>query len=341
MDKDIAVLIIGLGSMGKRRARNLKALGFSNVYGFDLREDRRKEAEQKNSINTFSSFEEACKVTNPKALIISVPPDVHHIYMRHAVEMEIPFFVEASVVDTGIAEISAACKTKNILAAPSSTMYFHPAIQKIFSLVRSGYLGNITNVIYHSGQFLPDWHTYEKVSDFYVSNKETGGAREIVPFEMTWLCSLFGFPEAVAGMVKKTIEIGGADEIDDTYNLLFDYRSFTLQLTIDVVSRCATRRLLINGSEKQLTWNWDENSIRVFHPKTSEWEIIKYDVLDAEGGYNKNITEQMYIDEMNSFFNAVKGESHFINTLDSDHRVLRLLYAAEESCRTKKFVQTF
>jgi predicted dehydrogenase len=326
--------------MGKRRARNLKALGFSNVSGFDLREDRRKEAETKNGIKTYASFEDACASEHPHAFIISVPPDIHHVYMRVAVEMGIPFFIEASVVDTGMEELTIACKKKNVLAAPSSTMYFHPAIQKIFSLVRSGYLGNLTNVIYHSGQFLPDWHTYEKVSDFYVSKKETGGAREIVPFEMTWLCNLFGFPESVAATVKKTISIEGADEIDDTYNLLFDYRTFTLQLTIDVVSRCATRRLLINGSEKQLTWNWDDNAIRVFHPIKNEWETITYEVLDAAGGYNKNITEQMYIDEMNCFFNAVKGAGEFVNTLESDHRVLRLLYAAEESYRSRKFIQT-
>ena len=49
-------LIIGLGSMGKRRIRNLFALGFNDVIGFDTRSDRRKESELKyqeivNSIN--------------------------------------------------------------------------------------------------------------------------------------------------------------------------------------------------------------------------------------------------------------------------------------------------
>lgn len=336
--KNIPVLIVGLGSMGKRRARNLLALGFTSIAGFDLREDRRREAEERNKIHTFSNFEAALSEFQPKVLVISVPPDVHHIYMRKAAEMNIPFFVEASVVDTDLNEIINLCKAKNLVAAPSSTMYFHPAIKTIFSLVNSGYLGNLTNVIYHSGQYLPDWHTYEKVSDFYVSKKETGGAREIVPFEMTWMCKLLGFPSRVSALVKKTISIPGADDIDDTYNVLFDYDQFTLQLTIDVVSRCATRRLLINGSEKQLTWNWDENVIRVFHPKKNEWELITYEVMDAAGGYNKNITEQMYIDEMNCFFDAVAGQQPFVNTLESDFRVLQLLYAAEESNRSAKFI---
>ena len=46
------VLQIGLGSMGKRRVRNMAALGETDVIGFDLREDRRAEAAEKYGITT-------------------------------------------------------------------------------------------------------------------------------------------------------------------------------------------------------------------------------------------------------------------------------------------------
>ena len=39
-------LIIGLGSMGKRRVRCLKSLGHENIVGFDVKESRRKETEK-------------------------------------------------------------------------------------------------------------------------------------------------------------------------------------------------------------------------------------------------------------------------------------------------------
>ena len=39
-------LVIGLGSMGKRRVRNLLALGIINVAGFDIRKDRRQETKK-------------------------------------------------------------------------------------------------------------------------------------------------------------------------------------------------------------------------------------------------------------------------------------------------------
>ena len=53
-------LVIGLGSMGKRRVRCLQALQYTDVVGFDPREDRRKEAENKFHIKTIKSLDTVC-----------------------------------------------------------------------------------------------------------------------------------------------------------------------------------------------------------------------------------------------------------------------------------------
>ena len=331
------VLIIGLGSMGKRRVRCLRALGFKNLYGFDLREDRKKEAKKLHKIEIVEDIKTFLKTQKLNVFIISVPPDKHYEYMKIAVEFKIPFFVEASVVDDGLNEIISEVNLFKIKSAPSSTLYFHPAIKKIFEIIKKNELGEITNFVYHSGQYLPDWHTYEKVSEYYVSKKETGGAREIVPFELTWITKLLGFPKNVFGIVKKTISIEGSEEIDDTYNALLNYDKFIVNIVVDVVSRCATRKLLINGSKKQLRWNWDDNNIKIFDPKNNQWEIIEYQVMSAKDGYNKNITEQMYIDELNNFFDDLDGKDKFFNTLEYDHKILKLLYAIEESSISNSF----
>jgi predicted dehydrogenase len=46
------ILIVGLGSMGKRRIRNLNHLGAGEIAGFDLRSDRREEVDATYGINT-------------------------------------------------------------------------------------------------------------------------------------------------------------------------------------------------------------------------------------------------------------------------------------------------
>ena len=334
-------LIVGLGSMGKRRVRCLKTLGYEikHIAGFDIREDRRKEAEQKYGITTYSNIENALETEKPSAFVISVPPDFHHTYMKIAIENNIHFFVEASVVDADMQFIKEALTKTPIVAAPSATLLFHPAIQKISDILKSKALGKISNIIFHSGQYLPDWHTYEKVSEYYVSNPVTGGAREIVPFELTWFTHLFGFPKMVCGKVRKTIEIEGAEKIDDTYNILLDYNDFMSTVTIDVVSRYATRRLLINGDEKQLLWDWNLNQIRIYDPTKNEWEGFSYEMKSAEPGYNPNIGENMYIDELDAFIQAIEGKNPFVNSMENDHRVLKLLYAIEQSDKAAQFVR--
>jgi len=332
-------LIIGLGSMGKRRVRCLHALGYTDVAGFDIRLDRREEVIQKYGILTYGDVTQAIDEFKPDGLIISVPPDIHHQYIKIAIARKLHFFVEASVVDTDMDWIKEKLSSMDVVAAPSSTMTFHPAILQIADIVKSGELGTLSNIIFHSGQYLPDWHTYEKVSDYYVSNPETGGAREIVPFELTWFVHLLGFPRRVCGNVRKTIHIAGAENIDDTYNFLLDYDRFQAAVTVDVVSRYATRRLLINGEDKQLIWDWNQKNICIYEPSFSRWETHEYQMMVAESGYNPNIGENMYIDELRAFIRAITDNTPFINTMENDHRVLKLLYAIEASSRTQQFIE--
>ncbi len=330
-------LVIGLGSMGKRRVRCLQSLGVTEIIGADLRIDRCEETAQLYGIRTQTSLCDVWESFRPDMAIISLPPKAHVGAMNECIDHGVPFFVEASVVDDGLAEVIVRAKFDGLVAAPSTTLYFHPAIAQIFRIVRGNRLGKISNVMLHSGQYLPDWHSYEPVSEYYVSEPATGGAREIVPFEMTWFTELFGFPRRVAGQYRKTIEIGGAEYIDDTYNGLLDYGTFLATLTVDVVSRHATRRLIINGEKGQLVWSWDDRAIKIFDAQSGQWIEFGYQMEQAVEGYNKNIGENMYIDETRSFLDAVSGKAPFPNTLEKDHRVLKLLYALERSNDTATF----
>ncbi len=335
-DNNLSFLVIGLGSMGKRRIRNLQYLGYRNITGFDLKEDRCKEASSLYEIPAFSSWETALKEAKPSAVVISVPPDKHHIYINWAFDNQTHFFVEASVLDTDYDQFIKKEFEGRIVSAPSCTLSYHPAIVKITDIVSTGTLGKLSSILYHSGQYLPDWHTYENVNDYYVSNKETGGAREILPFELTWLTQSFGFPMQATGIYKKTISIEGAPNIDDTYMLLADYETFALNLTVDVVSRYATRKMTINGDKKQLSWDWEDGNIKIFDPIHNQWEVITYDAMPSQEGYNKNITEQMYIEEVGNFVDAIKGKRPFKNSLANDLKVLQILYTMEKSYTEKK-----
>ena len=331
-------LVIGLGSMGKRRIRNLQILGVSNVIGVDVRKDRCKETQQKFNIDTYESIDIVPEflIKKVKAFIISVPPDLHSFYITKAVENKTPCFVEASVIFKETKELLSKYKHTDVLIAPSCTLFFHPAIRRISKIIQANDLGKISNITYHSGQYLPDWHPYESVRDFYVSNKETGGAREIVPFELTWITMLSGHPIRGTGFYKKTIDIRGAEQIDDTYNIILDYKEFMFCLTVDVVSRFPSRRLLINGEKKQLIWDWNNNYLKIYCSELKSWKKIEYKASPAEKGYHDKITEEMYINEIKAFLGAIEQKEKFPNNLEKDLRVLNILDVLEKSSKTDR-----
>lgn len=320
-------LIIGLGSMGKRRIRNLKALGYEGtIYGFDSRSDRRKDAQEIFGIFVFDNVSKI-PFADFDCLIISVPPDKHAEYIRIAIKFKIPAFVEASVNIEGLEELNQSAKQAGVFIAPSCTMLFHPAIKDIRWILQSGEFGKVTNFSYHSGQYLPDWHPWEKVSDYYVSNKETGGSREIVPYELTWIVDLIGFPRKVTGFFGSTMDVGA--KIDDTYVIIMDFGTCLGALTVDVVSRFAARSLILNLENAQILWNWNDHQVKIYDAINQRW--IFY--LNPEGtsvtGYNKNIFDDMYREELKSFIDSLLNKTIYPNTLDKDIDVLKILNRAE------------
>lgn len=324
-------VVIGLGSMGKRRIRNLIANGQKEIVATDLREDRQKEAEEKYGIRTVDISEFTDELKKADAAIISVPPDRHMEYAHKAFELGKHCFIEASVVDEGIKELIEKSKTNNkIKICPSCTLRFHPSIKLIKSIVESGDIGKLSNFCYHSGQYLPDWHPWENVSDFYVSKMETGGCREIVPFELTWLNWVFGPVSSISGFKGKTVDVGA--DIDDVYAMLLRYKSGLIgTLLVDVVSRYAVRRITLNGEKGQIIWDWNSRRVEVYNSQSEKWQYFEEPQGCAETGYNSNIIEEMYINEIKSFIDAINGKSDFPSTLEEDHDILKLLYAAEDS----------
>lgn len=330
MGPGVRFLVVGLGSMGKRRIRNLHALGHADVAGVDPREDRRSESASKYGVAVFGDFTAALEAFRPDALIISTPPDLHMTYACQAAEQGLSCFIEASVVDADrILLLQERVRGTPILMAPSCTMRFFPGPKKVRELLAGGAIGTPLNVNYHTGQYLPDWHPWEDIADFYVSKRETGGCREILPFELTWLNALFGEPEPLACVTTK---LGQFDaDIDDIYHCLLRYPGGTLaNLTIEVLSRPqATRELRILGSEGQIVFSADERCVRHIRTGQDEWQRFELGAGRVESGYIN--PEEPYVEELASFIAALEqaDASRFPNTLQEDARVLDVLSRLE------------
>ena len=322
------VLQMGLGSMGKRRVRNMHALGIKDIVGFDFREDRRKEAEQKYGITTVSTLSQEL-LESRDVYIISTPPHRHNECIKLALQYRKPAFVEASVILDGLLPIDREALRKKVRIMPSCTMRYHPAIKTIKKIVQSGKYGKVCNFSYHMGQYLPDWHPWEHIKQFYVSNRQTSAAREMVPFELTWIVDVLGMPKGVFGYKGKVFDMGV--DIDDTYAMSFDFKTFYGTLLVDVVSRFATRSLILNLEKGQIRWNWEDKGVRLYQSAKKEWVLFKNPEGRAAIGYNPNIIEDMYVDEIKAFLKALKENKPFANTLKEDAAILGILETSEHS----------
>ena len=326
-------LVIGLGSMGKRRVRNLIALGYKdNIAGFDPREDRQKEAKEY-GIKIYDNFEKAVKDFKPDNFIISTPPNLHMKYAYFAYKNSINCFIEASVVDSEkILELAKKIENKNILMAPSCTMRYYPAPKKIKELILNNTIGKVLNYNYHTGQYLPDWHPWEDIQEFYVSNPDTGGAREIVPFELTWLNDIFGDSKVLSCVRRKLTNMSA--DIEDIYHCILEYSNNILgNLTVEVISRPkATRYIKILGSEGEIVYDGDLNELKYINLEMNDWKRISFDKGTVESGYIN--PEEPYINEMRDFVKSVEllkenKNSIYPNTLEDDYKILQTLYDLE------------
>ena len=327
-------LVIGLGSMGKRRIRNLQYLKAGEIIGFDIKEDRRKETKEKFGIDVFSNFKKAIDA-KPDAFIICNPPNLHMEYAKIAAENDIHFFMELNMSTGPMEALIEICKKKDIVAAPSCTMRFHPNIRLMKTLFESNRIGKIVAFTYHSGQYLPDWHPWEDYHNFFASQRETGGCKEIILFELVWILWLFGNIEKVLSMKKKTTILDS--DIDDIYQILLQFKNGSIgHLLVDVVSRISTRNLTVVGQKGTIEWNWIDDVIKLYDAEEKKWTEIKNREAYKDKGYK--YIEFMYIEEMRSFLQAIKEKKQYNYSLSKDLKILKIFEAIEKNSTNQKYI---
>ncbi len=323
-------LVIGLGSMGKRRVRNLIALGFEQIIGYDVRNDRRHEAAERYGLIPFDRIEDAL-AENPDVVVISVPPDRHMEVAFRVAAAGKPMFIEASVVDDGMAQLQELIEGTDLCVFPSCTMRYFPGPKRILHLVREGAIGKVLAWQYQSGQYLPDWHPWESITEFYVSNRETGGCREIVPFEMVWLAQVFGPVVDLDARKAKRSDL--PVDIDDIYMLQVRHADGVLgQLTVDVLSRSAVRAMRITGQDGTIEWDGVAQRLRIYRVASGEWLEEDLGRGTVESQYIN--PEEPYIEEMRAFLHVVETGEAPDYTFEDDMALLALLKQAEHADET-------
>jgi predicted dehydrogenase len=316
---------MGLGSMGKRRVRCIHALRAGETIGFDLRADRRAEAESLYGIRTVASLDEGM-ASDPDAIIISTPPDQHVEYCLAAIAAGKPFFAEETVMldPEAASPVLEALERRPVLAAPSCTMRFHPAVTQIRAALLSGEIGRPLAFTAQSLSYLPDWHTWERVQDFYVASRASGGGREMVIFDLDWIEWLFGNLTAVVAEISKASQIPA--DIDDVFHLLGRFGGgLSGSFTSSVAFRVPGRALEVACENGQIVWDSRAHRVMVYSAADGKWQHYM-ETASREHSYDR-----MYIEEIEHFLQAVRGEVTYMRDFHDVKRMLEVLCAVERS----------
>ncbi|MEG0019015.1 MAG: Gfo/Idh/MocA family oxidoreductase [Oscillospiraceae bacterium] len=298
-------LIVGLGSMGKRRIRLLKGLcPTMEIIGVDTAPERTAQVEAL-GYKTYPSIDAAAQ-DKPDIAFVCTAPLSHYTIIKNLLAYKINTFTELNLVSDGYQELMDTAEKDGTVLFLSSTMLYRSEIDYISKTV--GSYDKPVSYIYHIGQYLPDWHPWESYKNFFVSNKKTNGCREIFGIEMPWLIETFGRVESVFSTADKLTEL----DIDfpDRFFVTLTHENGTKGvLAVDIVCPKAVRNLEVFGEGLHLFWEGNPKALYRFNCDTKEKELVNtYSSFEQDSRYSDNIVENAYVDEMQNFLKVVSGE---------------------------------
>ena len=322
------ILVLGhCGSMGRRRVRCLRRLGYKKIFGYDTGDYCLPEFEDSEikRINNYEDF-------RGDAVIISTPPETHLEYIKYFSEKGLPVFSEASVIPDDRHSYSSFSKEKLIF--PSATIKFKDSIG--FIKENLSLIGDVYSYDYRCAGNLRTWHPWQDISDYYVSKPLTGAGREITAFELGWLNYIFGERSYIEGsFVTGVSEISDSTGINDIYTFIIAHEVNGMKTigvgTIDVFSHKDYRVLRIIGSEGNIEFDWSNNFVKIYDKNSEILKAFSEEEVEHHSDYSAFSTEKMYDTELKNFFESISNQKLALCTLDTDYKVLSLLEQIEEN----------
>jgi len=315
-------LVVGGGSMGKRRVRCLLACGVdaTQIRVVDPRADRLEECESKYKVAGLPDLSAGLK-WEPTACLVSVAGERATQVCSTLLQAGKHVFCEApmgvNVEETQL--LGKLAQQHDVLVAAGAQTPFHPLVKQCRDWVNAPSFGKPLIFNLEWGQYLPGWHPYEAVSAFYspahllaVMNLELVQLYFITDDRITELKS--------SRRNVSSINVAGGDvfqSIGRTQN------GMAVSLLFDLIQRPA-RSIARFASEKgTIELDFSANHVRRYLVETKEWETT-----GVPEGYSY---EQCYIDEINHFLHCVQGKAIWHNPLTQAIDVSRCIQSMEAS----------
>lgn len=261
------ILLISLGSIGRRHLKNISALlPGSEIVALRLTDTAYPEAS--GPVHKYISSLDEADSFDPEIVIISSPAHVHIKIARHFLGKAKGIFIEKPLCVKADSELSTF--TQEASKSPTFTMVgyvlrFHPLLVHLKNIIEQGTLGKIYHAHIQVGQYLPDWRpSCDYKAGVSAQAKLGGGALLELSHEIDYAVWLFGYPQSywckaaklsdleidVEDFATITLQYGG--KAPEKYvNIQLDFLQRTAQMTLQIVGELGTIKAdLINEAAK-------------------------------------------------------------------------------------------
>jgi len=342
----VKVLIAGLGSIGQRHARNLRALfgngveilahrvrGLPHVITETMTIEPDGVVEDRYGIRSFAHLDDAL-AEHPVAAIICNPTSAHVEAALAAVRAGCHVLIEKPLSHAmhGVDELMSLAEEQGVVAAVGYQMRFHPALVRLRELLCRRAVGPVRSVRAEWQEYLPDAHPYEDYRHSYAARADLGGGVILCYIhELDYLTWLFGMPRRISTTGGRS---GALDcDVEDTAVCLIEHdvdgRVVPVELRLSFAARPRVRRCEIHGAEGTIHVDLEAPSIEVARPGAVADRI-------AFPSFSRN---QPFLDELRHFFAAIDGSHPPSAPLPDAVRSLRVALAARESLATGEGVE--
>lgn len=340
------IVIAGMGSVGQRHARNVRALlgdsaelltarsrGRGEVILPDLRIKEGATIEEEYGLRVCESFD-AAFTEKPDAALICTPNHLHTPLAQQAAEAGCHLFIEKPVAHTmdGLDRLLATVRERQLTCLVAYQLRFHPGLELLQRLLAEKAVGEVIGGRMIFGEYLPDWHKYEDYRGYHAARRDQGGGVLLSQIhDIDFLYALFGLPEKVCcfGGQLTDLEI----DVEDTASILLEFardgRRFPFHLHQDYAQKPPVRVCEIIGTKGRICWDYFAAELRVIRPDGS---VETHSFRDLQRNH-------MFLAEMKHFLDCIATGAAPRVTLEDGINSLRIALAAHESLREGRIVE--
>jgi predicted dehydrogenase len=326
-------LIAGVGSIGRRHLRNLRAAGVSDFVL--LRRSGSGGARDEGELDGLRTETDlqAALAHGPGFAVIANPTSLHLATALACARAGCHLLIEKPVGHTleGSDELMDEARSRGLVVMVGFQFRFHPGLRRVKQLIEADEIGPVVSAQAHWGEYLPAWHPWEDHRQSYSAREDLGGGVTLTlchPFD--YLRWLLGEVREVAAMTGRRGGLGIEAEDTADVQLLFESGA-AAHVHLDYVQRPPGHWLQITGQRGLLRWDNADGAVRLFRAGPNAWEEFP-----APSGFERNA---MFADEAQHFLQCVAERRQPLCTLADGVAALRVALAAKESSREGRRVK--